>query len=385
MRNADQASQWRSRVRRLAIVGTLAGSVVALAPGRADAEPVVGGQLFSGGECEIKITVQAATAGYTSSLLVYLDDGSLFHDPGVTNFDVGEERTFTGPPAGEELVFGIYVHPTGDTFKMGPASRNPDDLIHAAVNDNGDDTFTVGFEDLLGGGDYDLDDNVFVFEGCIQPIVATDDDASTNQGVPVDVSVLDNDGGAGTLAVIDVGTPGNGSASANDDGTISYTPDAGFCGEDSFTYTIEDDFEQTASATVTVDVNCAPECSAAAPSTAKLWPPNHKFVPVSVEGITDADEDATTVTITSIFQDEPVNDAADGNTAPDGQGVGTDTAEVRAERSGQGDGRVYVIGFTASDGDGATCDGTVAVGVPHDKGGKSVPVNSGATYDSTVA
>ena len=64
-------------------------------------------------------------------------------------------------------------------------------------------------------------------------------------------------------------------------------------------------------------------------------------------------------TITEIAQDEPLNDAGDGNTCPDGSGIGTDRASLRAERSGQGDGRVYHVGFQADDGVGGMCLGTV--------------------------
>jgi hypothetical protein len=87
--------------------------------------------------------------------------------------------------------------------------------------------------------------------------------------------------------------------------------------------------------------------------------------------------------------DEPTNTSGDGNTAIDGAGVGTDTAEVRAERTGDkkvpGNGRVYHIGFTADDGNGGSCSGTVSVGVPHDQGKNTVLVDDGPLYDSTVA
>jgi hypothetical protein len=57
---------------------------------------------------------------------------------------------------------------------------------------------------------------------------------------------------------------------------------------------------------------------------------------------------------------------------------------VRAERSGLNNGRVYEITFTAQDDQGGACEATVAVGVPHDRGGQPVPVNDGANYDSTL-
>ena len=134
--------------------------------------------------------------------------------------------------------------------------------------------------------------------------------------------------------------------------------------------------------------NEPPVCSAAAASIETLWPPNHKFVAIDVLGVTDPDGDATTITVDSIFQDEPTDTFGDGKFTPDGQVVDTDTAEVRAERSGTkkvpGDGRVYHIGFTADDGNGAECSGTVTVCVPHDQGESSVCVDGGPLFDSTL-
>jgi len=40
-----------------------------------------------------------------------------------------------------------------------------------------------------------------------------------------------------------------------------------------------------------------------------------------------------------------------------------------------------VISFTADDGNGGTCSGSVQVDVPHDK--KDTAINSGTTFDST--
>lgn len=115
-----------------------------------------------------------------------------------------------------------------------------------------------------------------------------------------------------------------------------------------------------------------PDCSTAAPSLGELWPPNHQFVDITVNGVTDAEGDPVTITITSIAQDEPLDGPGDGNTCPDGEGVGTDVAKLRVERAGPpwlpADGRVYHVGFTATDDQGLSCNGTVTVCVPHDQG-----------------
>ena len=131
-----------------------------------------------------------------------------------------------------------------------------------------------------------------------------------------------------------------------------------------------------------------PDCSAAAASVAQLWPPNHKLVPVGVGGVTDPQGQPLTITVDGIWQDEPTDALGDGDTCPDAAGVGTSTAQVRAERSGTprtpGDGRVYHLAFTATDPDGHRCSGAVTTCVPHDQGGHSTCLDEGPLYNSLV-
>ncbi|MCX7829775.1 MAG: hypothetical protein N2445_01760 [Acidobacteria bacterium] len=127
--------------------------------------------------------------------------------------------------------------------------------------------------------------------------------------------------------------------------------------------------------------NTSPDCSKAKANPDVLWPPNHKVESIKIEGITDKENDPFTITVTSITQDEPVNGLGDGDTSPDGFGAGTSNPQVRSERSGKGNGRVYQINFKAVDSKGGECNGSVKVGVPHDK--KDTPVDDGQNYDST--
>jgi len=104
-------------------------------------------------------------------------------------------------------------------------------------------------------------------------------------------------------------------------------------------------------------------------------------------GVTDPDGDPVTISIYAITSDEPTeSDKGSGGAthAPDASGIGTDTASVRAERSGKADGRVYVIHFTAIDGRGGECEGTVTVNVPHDQSSEDCPaIDSGQNYYAT--
>jgi hypothetical protein len=116
-----------------------------------------------------------------------------------------------------------------------------------------------------------------------------------------------------------------------------------------------------------------------------LWPPNHQVVEIDLEqvaGVTDPASLPTTITITSITQDEPVNGQGDGNTICDGSGVGTAIARLRAERSGNGNGRVYVVNYTATNSLNLACDGRITVQVPHSQNGTPA-ADDGQSFDST--
>ena len=135
-------------------------------------------------------------------------------------------------------------------------------------------------------------------------------------------------------------------------------------------------------------LNQPPDVSVAYPSIDCLWPPNHKFVDITIEGVTDPDGDPVTITITDITSDEPtatIEGAGGDKHAPDADPgcIGTSIARVRAERSGNEDGRVYEITFLASDGTAEPVEGTVQVKVPHDQSGECVSIDSGQNYDAT--
>ncbi len=95
-------------------------------------------------------------------------------------------------------------------------------------------------------------------------IVANDDTATTPQNTPVTISVLGNDtlGGAAVtpaqVTVTQVNPPANGSIVINPDGTITYTPNSGFSGNDTFTYQVCEALNPTNCATATVTVTVQP-------------------------------------------------------------------------------------------------------------------------------
>jgi hypothetical protein len=128
-----------------------------------------------------------------------------------------------------------------------------------------------------------------------------------------------------------------------------------------------------------VNVNDPPVCTLAQASPNRLWPPNHTMTQVNIVGLSDPNNQSLTVTYTAVMQDEPVNGLGDGDMSPDAAVAGNSIL-LRAERAGTGNGRIYVVHFTATDTEGASCSSTVRVSVPHSK--KDPAVENQQLYNS---
>jgi len=170
-------------------------------------------------------------------------------------------------------------------------------------------------------------------------------------------------------------------------------------------------FPATASGTVNVDVPGAylitynasdPSGNAAAPvnrtvnvvdttaptinlngQTLSMWPPNHNYhifnVTDFVDSVTDGCDTSLgvgSVVITRVTSDEVENGSGDGNTSNDIVIAGDcKSVQLRAERAGSGDGRVYTITFSVTDASGNVATATATVFVPQSQ-------NSGPAIDS---
>ena len=124
------------------------------------------------------------------------------------------------------------------------------------------------------GGDsfgYTVDDNdgatseeatVTLTIVCNEPPVAATDDATTDENTSIGITILandtDSDGSIEPTTVMITAHPGSGSVSVHSStGVVTYTPNPGSCGPDSFRYTVDDnDGAASNEAVVTVDVLC---------------------------------------------------------------------------------------------------------------------------------
>ena len=108
-----------------------------------------------------------------------------------------------------------------------------------------------------------------------------------------------------------------------------------------------------------------------------LGPPNHKMVTVSIAANASDDSGGPVTLTATVSSNEPEDGLGDGDTAPDwttpfiDQKKGIITLQLRAERSGRGNGRVYTVTITATDESGNTGQADVDIIVPRDKGKNS--------------
>jgi hypothetical protein len=126
------------------------------------------------------------------------------------------------------------------------------------------------------------------------------------------------------------------------------------------------------SATVTVEDNQPPVVRLRA-NPRYLWPPNHKMHEIEVRVRVEdrcSDEDDLTVELIRARSNEPDNGQGDGNTVNDIQDADTGSDDrnvsLRAERAGNGDGRVYTLTYRVTDGGGNETEAEAKVYVPHD-------------------
>ena len=143
---------------------------------------------------------------------------------------------------------------------------------------------------------------------------------------------------------------------------------------------------QSCSFTVTVKDVGAPVITTNG-QTITLWPPNHKYATVKVTDLVASAVDTCdpgvgigSVRIAGVTSDEPNNSGGDGNTTNDIL-IAADckSVQLRSERMGNGNGRVYTITFKVTDASGNVSTATAKVTVPHSQNG-SAAVDDGPHY-----
>jgi VCBS repeat-containing protein len=164
----------------------------------------------------------------------------------AVNGSAGRVGTPVTLPSGAILVLnadGTYTYDPNGVF---------DDL---GEGQSALDTFTYMISD--GHGGFDTATVVITITGLNAPPEADDDVRRTPLDTPVTVSVLENDTdpNGDPLSVILLGNCPHGTTTVNPDGTITFTPYAGFTGMAYIRYLAEDPFGASSPATIAIMVD----------------------------------------------------------------------------------------------------------------------------------
>jgi hypothetical protein len=125
-------------------------------------------------------------------------------------------------------------------------------------------------------------------------------------------------------------------------------------------------------------------------SPTTLWPPNHRIMPVLAPWhVNDVCDPSAGIVLVSAASSEPddAQGSGDGSTTGDIQDASIGTADMsvllRAERSGDGPGRVYTLTYVARDASGNMASALGIVTVPHDEGTGPEPLMMSVEGDGT--
>ncbi len=176
------------------------------------------------------------------------------------------------------------------------------------------------------------------------------DTAMTDEDTSVIIDVLANDADVDGDALVTtiIGAPGHGTASANPDGTITYSPGADFVGSDAITYEVHDGEGGRAMGRVDVTVRPVNDAPVAVDDTATTDEDTTTTIHVLAND-TDADAgDTLMVSVTS----GPIHGTAVAS------GAGVITYTPAADFAG-----VDTFGYTVVDGNGGSALGSVTVTV----------------------
>ena len=199
----------------------------------------------------------------------------------------------------------------------------------------------------------------------------------------------DTDADGQGLTATGVTQPANGQVTLSADGSFTYTPKAGFTGQDSFTYRASDGTASSAATTVTITVVAAPPVNTAPVAGADAYDTvAGQALSLPAPGVLANDTDANGQVLTATGATQPAHGqvvlAADGSFTytPQAGFTGSDTFTYRAsDGTATSAAATVTIRVRAADGGGTAVTAVSGVAVPityGDAGSVSVAVTPAA-------
>lgn len=256
-------------------------------------------------------------------------------------------------------------------------------VVHIEANDGASDPGPDGIPENAddGTGNVTTKDITFTVADQTAPVITC----------PSNISNVPTEPGTCAAHV----TPGAATATDNCDSTPTITAsrsdgrpltDTYPKGTTTITWTATDDAGNHSSCAQTITVvDNEPPVIVFNGQTPSMWPPNHKYTTFQVTNFVTSVTDncgsvaVSSVVITKVTSDEIENGNGDGNTMNDIViAANCKSVQLRSEREGDGNGRVYTIFFKVVDSSGNVGTGTAKVVVQHNPG--ETAIDSGPHY-----
>ena len=325
------------------------------------------------------IIAALAVPAISSTMLVQNAYASLNEPPvlvpiGANQTNEGQLLEFTvsaTDPDSDNLTYSASNLPTGATFNV---SIDFPTFSWTPTYDQAGD-HEVQFE-VTDGDLFDSENiTITVFNVNLAPVLDPIGNNTVNENETLTFNVLATDPDGDTLTYLapiasnlPTGATFNGSTS-----TFSWTPTYDQAGDHEVRFEVTDGYlSDSENITITVlNVNRQPVIESVTADPDRLWPPNHKYVDVTIiMDVTDPDDygdiaDILGVTY-SVTDEYGIYDVVETDLPEDG------VISLVAERyGGDRDGRVYTITVTVYDAGELSNSASVEILVPHDQGKKS--------------
>jgi hypothetical protein len=235
--------------------GSLSGGVVTLDAG-SGAGNLADGSYFAvfledDGYTELASRVTFTVTTSNAAPIASNDSASVNEDDSITIAVL----TNDSDPDGDAITPSIVTNPTNGSVTI---NANGTITYTPTANYNGADSFTYRVSDgSLNSNTATVSINVTAVNDAptaVDDFFSTDFDTLLNIAANNGVQANDSDVDGDTLTTALVSGPYNGTLNLNSDGSFNYTPNAGYFGDDSFTYSVSDGtLTQQATATITVN------------------------------------------------------------------------------------------------------------------------------------
>lgn len=315
---------------------------------------------LTSGPTTVSITVSAAA---NSAPVANNDSYSVIEDTALTATLANGLLANDTDADNNTLTAVVVSQPTHGSLVL---SSNGTFVYTPAANFNGSDSFTYQASDGLTTSN--VATVTFTVNGTNDAPTAVNDSYFTAANTAVTVTaangvlVNDTDAENDALTAIAVTQPANGTLTLNANGSLVYTPNAGFIGVDTFTYSASDGSANSPAATVSVTVSAASNSPPVANNDSYSVTEDTALTSTLANGVLTNDSDADGNSLTAILVSQPAHGSvtlsANGTFVytPNANFTGSDSFTYQAY-DGVTNSNVATVAFTVT----GTNDAPVAV------------------------